>query len=58
MTPTWNLGHPIIPPAAEELALGREIRGLVQCAVEDVDVFTSVGLEELCQYGCRRVLSS
>lgn len=43
-TLTRNLGHPIIPSTAEELALGRQIRGPVQCAIEDVDEIAGIGL--------------
>lgn len=45
--PTGNLRHPIIPPLAEEFTLGRQICGLVQCAVEDIDVVASIGLGQV-----------
>jgi hypothetical protein len=42
---TRNLWHPIIPLATEKLSLGRQIGGMVERAVEDVDEITGVGLD-------------
>jgi len=40
---TWHLGHPVVPLAAEELAFGGEVRGVIQCAVKDVNEIPGVG---------------
>lgn len=42
---TRNLWHPIIPPTAEELALGRQIGRAVEGAIEYVDKISGVGLD-------------
>lgn len=40
---TWHLGHPVVPPAAEELSLRRKIRRLVKGTIKNINKITRIG---------------
>lgn len=42
---TWYRRHPVVPPAAEELHLGRQLSRFVEGAVEYIDEVACIRLE-------------